>query len=97
MGDISSGCTIREVAPNLAYKFLMVETANSADSSDTIALTLANYGMTTFKYVHGVTHTTENSVVVGEAPTTAVSSGVLTITVGGAVSNQVRVYKVAGI
>lgn len=97
MGDISSGCTIREVAPNLAHKLVFVETAATADNGDTILVTLANYGMTTFKFIRGAVHTTENSVIIEEAPTTSVSAGVLTIVIGGSLSNKVRIYEIAGI
>lgn len=97
MGDVTSGCTIREVAPALGIKMILIETAATVDTGDTIALTLANYGITTFTGIYGMVHTTANSVIVAEAPTTAVASGVLTITVGGsAVSDKVRTYLVFG-
>jgi len=98
MGDISSTSTITEESPNSGVKTLIVVTPNTADTADTIPITLANYGISTFLAITGYVHTTENSVVVEEAPTTAVSSGVLTITVGGStVSNKKRVYVVRGI
>ena len=97
MGDVSSGCTIVEAAPNAGRKVIVVETANTVDTADTVALTLSSYGITTVLAVEGYVHTTENSVIVAEAPTTAVSAGVLTITVGGStVSNKKRVYVVYG-
>lgn len=97
MGDITSSCTIRFGATTVGDTEIIVETPNTADTADTIALTLANYGITDFLTVEGYVHTTEGSVVVAEAPTTAVSTGVLTVTVGGStVSNKKRVYVIKG-
>ena len=96
MADVSSGCTIKEIAPNAGLKLVTVETAATVDSNDTIAITLANYGIVRFLSIFGATHTTDGSVVITEAPTTSVTSGVLTVTVGGASSNQVRVYTIVG-
>lgn len=97
MGAIGTTCTFTRGQPQLGMTTLIVETPNTTDTSDTIAITLADYGITTFLGVYGMVHTTEGSVVVAEAPTTAVSSGVLTITVGGStVSDKKRVYVVYG-
>jgi len=97
MGNISSGCTITDTVPQNGRKVVLVETAATADTADTVVITLASYGITTFLGISGMVHTTENSVVVAEAPTTAVSSGVLTITVGGStVSDKKRVYVIYG-
>ena len=97
MGDISSGSTITDAIPQQGRKMLMVETANTADTADTIVITLADHGMTTFLSIDGSTHSTENSIVIKEAPTTAVSGGDLTITIGGSTnSDEKRVYLVYG-
>lgn len=97
MGDVTSSSTIKEAMPNLGRKLIVVETPNTTDTADTVALTLADYGISTVLAVRGYVHTTENSVIVEEAPTTAVSAGVLTITVGGStVSNKKRVFEVLG-
>lgn len=97
MAAITSGCTLTELVPSLGGKLLMVETANTADTGDTIAIDLNDDGRggTVFQGVLGFVHTTENSVVVAEAPTTSVTGTTLTITVGGsAVSDKKRVYYV---
>ena len=73
---------------------MIIDTPATADSGNTIAITLADYGITTVLGIHGYTHTTDGTVVVVEAPTTAVASGVLTITIGGTSANQRRVYEV---
>ena len=49
--------------------------------------------------VKGYVHTTAAEgigAIIQEAPTTAVASGVLTITVGGSTDNCLRVYIVGG-
>lgn len=89
--------TITDSVPALGRKMIMVETPNTADTGDTIAITLADYGMTTFLGILGQSHDTENSIVTTEAPTTAVSAGVLTITTGGTGNTDAkRVYIVWG-
>jgi hypothetical protein len=98
MGAITTTCTYREAAPNLGVKSIIVTTPNTADTGDTIVITLADYGIGTLLAVEGFVHTTENSVIVAEAPTTSVTSGVLTITIGGStVSDKKRVFRVTGI
>lgn len=83
------------------YKEIIVFLSEIADDTDTAAVTLANYGITTFKYIKGFKHThsatTEGPIIILEAPTTSVTSGVLTITVGGATDNCARAYIVGGI
>jgi len=88
---------ITDALPNLGRKMIVVETPTTADTADTVAITLADYGMSTFLGILGQSHDTENSIVTTEAPTTAVSAGVLTITTGGSGNtNAKRVYIVWG-
>ena len=97
MGDVSAGCTYSEVAPNCGVKCLVIETAATVDTGDTIPITMASYGISTFMGIYGMIQSTANSVIIAEAPTTAVSSGTLTITVGGSTaSDQRRTYIVWG-
>lgn len=77
-------------------KSVVIETANTVDAGDTITVTLGNYGLTTLLGVLGYKHTTDNSVVVTENPTTAVSAGVLTLTVVAGSDNDKRVYVLIG-
>ena len=91
--EITSGCTFKRDIPG---KLLRIETAATADDGDTIVVTLADYGMKTIEGILGFTHSTTDSVVITEAPTTSVSSGVLTITVGGSTDNKKRVFLVYG-
>ena len=92
-----SDCTVYNNPREDGLKELTIVTPATADTGDTIAVTLADYGIKSLLWIHGVVHSTANSVLVEEAPTTSVSSGVLTITIGGSsVSNKIRVYKVIG-
>jgi len=97
MGDITTDCKIVYGALTNGTTEILIETPDTADTADTIALTLSKYGVTSFVSIHGEVQNTANSVIVDEAPTTVVSAGVLTITVGGStVSNKKRTYKVVG-
>lgn len=72
-------------------KTLFIETADTADAADTVAIDLANYGGTTFLGYIGAKHTTNDSVVVTENPTTAVSGTTLTLTFPAGTDNDKRV------
>jgi hypothetical protein len=96
MGAITSDCTINLISGHdQLYKKLIVETPATADTADTIVIDLKKYACLYLKGIDGYVHTTANSGVVAEAPTTEVASGVLTITIGGStVSDKARVYEV---
>ena len=89
---------VDEVAPNASLKKIVVQTRNTVDAGDTIAITLADYGIsaTGLLFVLGFKHTTDNSITVTEEPTTAVSAGVLTITVPAGTDNDMRIYEITG-
>jgi len=87
---------VTDVVPNLGAKILLVTAPNTTDNADTIAITLADFGIVTFLGILGFTHSTEDSVIITEAPTTAVSAGVLTITVGGSTADKKRTFIVYG-
>lgn len=95
MGAVTG--TVIDVSPALGAKMLLVTTANTVDDGDTIAITLADHGMSRFDAILGQTHSTEDSIVITETPTTAVSAGVLTITVGGSTDDKKRVFIIWGI
>ena len=81
-----------------AYKEIMVETPDTADSGDTFDITLADYGITTLKSVKVWIHATRSDVAILEAPTTSVTTGVLTVTLGGAsADDQMRACIIGGI
>ena len=78
--------------PNIGIKTLVVSCINTVDSGDTLDVDLSKYGGAdnVVLGVIGFTHTTENSVVVQEQPTTVISGSTLTLTIGGASNNQTR-------
>lgn len=77
---------------------IVIKTINTADATDTLTVDLTTYGIsaTGLIGVIGFKHTTDNSVMVQEQPTTAVSSGVLTITIPAGTDNDSRFYFVRG-
>lgn len=81
---------INHAHPVGGMKTLMVSTVTSADSSDTLDVDISKYGGGSVCGVIGFTHTTVNSVVIQEQPTTTMSGSTLTITIGGASNDQAR-------
>lgn len=84
--------TVTEIIPNLGVKVLKVKVGATADDGDTVAVDLTAYGCTNIDGIIGFTESTTGSIVITEAPTTAVSSGTLTITIGGATDNKARTF-----
>jgi hypothetical protein len=89
---------VTELVPNGGLKVISVQTRNTVDASDTIAIVLEDYGIDKngFLAIIGFKHTTDGSVVVTEAPTTSVTTGTLTITVGVGTDNDTRVFIIYG-
>lgn len=87
-----TGSTVIDCVPNLGCKVLVVETPATADDGDTVAIDLADYGANTFLGILGQTHSTTDSIIITEAPTTAVSGTTLTITIGGSTDDKKRVF-----
>ena len=90
-----------EVSPNCGIKKIVVRTGTTVTAgTDTVTLTLADYGCDRVLACYGVYHTTENSVMLQEDDfVTGVSAGVLTITTvdvgaGSATDNKKRVYTI---
>jgi len=77
-------------------KALLVTTPATTGAHHTIEVNLRAYGLKNVLSVSGYVHTTINSVIAGEAPTTAVSGTTLTITVGGTAYNTTRAYLIFG-
>jgi hypothetical protein len=71
---------------------IKITTAATATTADTIEVDLSTYGASGIDGIIGFNHTTTDEVVVMEQPTTAVASGILTITVGGTTSTGKKVY-----
>lgn len=91
-------CTVKEINPNAAVKKIVVVTPATADPGDTVPIVLATYGMTAIYSVDSFVHTTEDSVIVAVANTTAVSAGTLTVTLlaGDGNTDKKRVIEVTG-
>lgn len=106
MGAVTATVYESDTSPSIeanspySYKEILVTVPDTTDASDTTTVTLANYGITTLWMVKGYTHATGAEgvgAIIEEAPTTAVSSGVLTITVGGSTDNCFRCFIVGGV
>lgn len=83
--DSQSQRNIREV------KHLIVETANTVDATNTFTVDLTQYGGTILLGLSGCKHTTDNSIIVSELPTSTVSSSVVTLTVIAGTDDDKRV------
>ena len=93
MTDVTS--TRKEYAPNGGGKFIVLKTGTTVTgATDTATLTLADFGLSNILMVIGAVHTTDYSVIVDDAPTTAVSGGILTITTKTGNNNKRRAYLV---
>jgi len=80
------------------FKVGYVYTGATVDDTDTITVDMyASWGITKFLGIIGYIHTTIDSVIAEEAPTTTVDREKLTITVGGSTDNKKRFYVVYGI
>jgi hypothetical protein len=92
MTDITSLVTIKEDGPRLETKTVSVEAPATAVTADTIDVTLADYGLGDKVGVLGFD--IDNNVQ--EQPTWAISTGVLTITVGGTANTAARRFVIYG-
>jgi hypothetical protein len=97
MGAVTA-TLITDLKPNGGLKEVYVVVPATAAPGDTVAITLANYGISNLLAVEGLTHTTANSVVVDELITTSVTTGVLTITFPSGTGNtsKMRVVRLMG-
>lgn len=87
----------RESNSPLEYKEILVETADTADATNTFTVTLADYGITNVKSIRQWEHSTNYSVITrGTAATTAVASGVLTVTLGAGITDKKYVFLIGG-
>jgi len=78
-------------------KYMLVVTPNTAQASSTMTVDLWRQGgIKRLLGVRGWRHTTEDSVIVRETPTTAVVNGILTITLGSTGNSQKRAFLISG-
>jgi hypothetical protein len=87
----------QEAYPSMGITEVILRTGTTVTgATDTLTMTLADYGINRVLYVFGNVHTTDYSVMVEDDGTTAVASGVLTITTETGNNNKRRVYVVGG-
>ena len=84
--------TVTEILPACGVKVLQAVTPATADDTDTVTINLATYGCTNIHGILGFQEGTTGSVITTEAPTTAVTSSSLVITIGGSTDNKVRTF-----
>lgn len=84
MTALGEVCTIKEVTPAIGVKMLQCVTpATAIGGTDTVQVDLNDYGCTKLHGILVFDETTTGSIVVTQAPTTVVTSGILVITLGG--------------
>jgi len=97
MTDLTS--TRKELIIAQGAKLVLLITADSptlVGGTDTLTMTLADFGIKNILAVRGYVHTTDNSVITTDAGTCAVATGVLTYTTELANNNKKRVVVVWG-
>lgn len=87
-----------EEVPNADLKRVLLCCPDTTDATNTVEITLANYGIsaTGLLAISSWVHTTSGSVITTEANTCAVSAGVLTVTIASGTDNDFRVIEIIG-
>ena len=81
LGDVG---TNTEILPNAGVKMIQCVFADTViGGTDTVSVDLGDFGCTKLHGIVVFDETTTGSVVVTQAPTTVVTSGVVVITLGG--------------
>jgi len=95
MTDVTS--SRKEMTPNLGQKLIVLTSGTTVTGgTDTLTLTLSDFGLKKVLSWDAVVHTTEDSVIVKETGTTAVSGGVFTYTTASGNNDKKRVVTVVG-
>lgn len=71
--------------------------ATTDDGNEVTVDLYAKFGITKFSAIRSYTHSTTDSVIVSEEPTTVVQGTELTITVGGSTDNKKRFFAIYGL
>jgi len=96
MADITTTTVATQAAPNAGVGIVEFSTA-ACDTGDTFDVVLAEVGLSAVKQIYGCVQTTAGSIFVQEQPTTSVTTGTLTVTVGGtAINGKIRSYLIVG-
>jgi len=87
-----------DIVPNTEVKSVLFQTPNTADATDTLEITLSDYGIaaTGLLVVESWVHTADGSIITTELNTCAVSSGVLTVTIVAGTNDDTRVIQIIG-
>ena len=86
-----------EAYPSMGLTEVILRTGTTVTgATDTLTMTLSDFGMNEVLSTFGNVHTTDYDVMVEDDGATAVSSGVLTITTETGNNNKRRVYVVVG-
>lgn len=93
MTDRTESTTI--ISPNCGIKKILVRSGTTlTGATDTLTLTLSDYGCDRVLAVYGNKHTTDYDVLEHDSATTAVSGGTLTILTETGDDTKRRVYTV---
>jgi len=80
------------------YNAIVIQTINTVDAGDTIAVDMTKYGINATGLIglECYKHTTDDSIAVSEANTCAVSSGTITVTILAGTDNDPRFILIKG-
>ena len=81
---------------DLKMGYITVPASSSRQSTIDVNL-FAEFGIKRFLGIKGYAHTTEDSVIVAENPTTTVNNGKLTITIANSNDDAKRFYVIVGV
>lgn len=80
------------------FKTGYVTTPTTADDGDVVTIDMYQlFGMTRLMGIRGFTHSTEDSVIIIEAPTTVVNGTEVQVTIGGSTDNKKRCFVLYGL
>ena len=99
MVAVADGFIVNQTLPNTeGIKEIWVQTTSLVDATDTIPITLSNFGIspTGLLSVQSFVFTADYSVVTPEANTCAVANGILTVLVVGGTDDDMRVIRIVG-
>jgi len=84
---------VYESTPNAGLKRIFIQTRNTVNAADTIAVDMSSYGGQDLLAINGWVHTTDGSVITVESVTCSVSDTTVTITIPAGTNNDTRVIE----
>jgi len=80
------------------FKVGYITTPDTADNADTVTIDFyKEFGIKRLMGIRGFTHSTKNSVITIEAPTTSVVGTEVAIVIGGSTANKKRCFVLYGL